>query len=80
MGGSCKASGIIFLVSNLRNLHGTTQVNRNIVPGFYRYLQAQDPAKQIEFADELKVEVSASFFFPFRFPPIEWSNENQDPV
>jgi glutathione S-transferase len=33
-------------------------VNRNIVPGFYRYLQAQEQGKQIEYAEELRVEIS----------------------
>jgi len=32
--------------------------NRNIVPGFYRALQAQEQHKQIEFAQELKTEIS----------------------
>ncbi|KAI5819841.1 putative glutathione transferase [Pyronema omphalodes] len=31
--------------------------NRNIVPGFYRLLQAQDAAKQAEFAAELTAEI-----------------------
>lgn len=34
------------------------QVNRNIVPGFYRYLQAQEQGKQAEYGEELRVEVS----------------------
>lgn len=63
MGGSCKAPSFISPVSNLENLHGATQVNRNIVPGFYRYLQAQDQTKQVEFADELNLEVSFPFLF-----------------
>ncbi|RPA99350.1 hypothetical protein L873DRAFT_1684110 [Choiromyces venosus 120613-1] len=33
-------------------------VNRNIVPGFYRHLQAQEQGKQIEYAEELRVEIS----------------------
>lgn len=32
----------------------TTQINRNIVPGFYRVLQEQNPEKQIEHAKELR--------------------------
>lgn len=34
------------------------QVNRSIVPGFYRYLQAQDDKAQIENAEELKEQIS----------------------
>jgi glutathione S-transferase len=34
------------------------QLNRNIVPTFYRYLQAQELDKQIEHAEELKSEIS----------------------
>jgi glutathione S-transferase len=30
------------------------QINRHIVPSFYRFLQEQDAEKQIEFAEELK--------------------------
>ncbi|KAF8534572.1 glutathione S-transferase [Trichophaea hybrida] len=33
-------------------------VNRNIVPGFYRLLQAQEQSKQIEFAGELTTEIT----------------------
>lgn len=33
-------------------------VTRNIIPGFYRYLQAQEPEKQLEYAAELKAEIS----------------------
>ncbi|TIA19812.1 glutathione S-transferase [Aureobasidium pullulans] len=33
-------------------------VNRSIVPGFYRYLQAQDEKAQIENAEELKEQIS----------------------
>jgi len=33
-------------------------INRHVVPGFYRYLQAQEQEKQIQFAEELKTEVS----------------------
>ncbi|THY92701.1 glutathione S-transferase [Aureobasidium pullulans] len=33
-------------------------VNRSIVPGFYRYLQAQDEKAQIENAGELKEQIS----------------------
>lgn len=32
-------------------------MNRNIVPGFYRYLQAQEQQKQVELAEELRIEV-----------------------
>lgn len=37
---------------------GPKQINRNIVPTFYRYLQAQELDKQIEHAEELKSEIS----------------------
>lgn len=33
------------------------QINRNIIPGFYRLLQEQNSDKQIEYAEELKTEV-----------------------
>ncbi|RPB15015.1 hypothetical protein P167DRAFT_533592 [Morchella conica CCBAS932] len=33
-------------------------VNRNIVPGFYRYLQAQEQQKQVELAEELRIEIA----------------------
>ncbi|CAD0096965.1 unnamed protein product [Aureobasidium vineae] len=33
-------------------------INRNIVPGFYRYLQAQDEKPQIEYAEEFKEQIS----------------------
>ncbi|KAG9692683.1 glutathione S-transferase, partial [Aureobasidium melanogenum] len=33
-------------------------VNRHIVPGFYRYLQAQDEKSQIEHGEELKEQIS----------------------
>ncbi|CAD0113496.1 unnamed protein product [Aureobasidium uvarum] len=33
-------------------------INRNIVPGFYRYLQAQDENSQIEYAEEFKEQIS----------------------
>jgi len=33
-------------------------VNRNIVPGFYRLLQAQEQSKQIEYAVELTAEIA----------------------
>ncbi|KAL7276132.1 hypothetical protein RUND412_000895 [Rhizina undulata] len=53
-------------------------INRNVVPGFYRYLQAQEQSKQVEYAEELKVEVSG---FPLvqvfqqapRSPPFSFS-------
>ena len=35
-----------------------TQVNRNVTPAFYRYLQAQEPDKQVEHATELRNEIS----------------------
>jgi hypothetical protein len=34
------------------------QVNRHIVPGFYRYLQAQEEKSQIEHGEELKEQIS----------------------
>ncbi|MCJ1357205.1 MAG: hypothetical protein MMC33_007201 [Icmadophila ericetorum] len=34
------------------------QVNRNVVPAFYRYLQAQETTKQAEYAVELKDEIT----------------------
>lgn len=34
-----------------------SQINRNIIPSFYRYLQAQDPTNQAEFATELRSEI-----------------------
>lgn len=34
------------------------QVNRHIIPVFYRFLQEQDAAKQIEHAAELKTQIS----------------------
>lgn len=34
------------------------QINRHIVPGFYRVLQAQDPEKQLSNAEELKEDIS----------------------
>jgi len=33
-------------------------VNRNIVPGFYRFLQAQENRAQIQYAEELKSEIA----------------------
>lgn len=33
-------------------------INRQIIPGFYRYLQAQEADKQAEFAGEFKTEIS----------------------
>jgi len=33
-------------------------INRNIVPGFYRFLQAQENRAQIQYAEELKSEIS----------------------
>ncbi|KAI9877326.1 MAG: hypothetical protein M1830_004229, partial [Pleopsidium flavum] len=36
----------------------TDHINRHIVPTFYRYLQAQEPAKQISHAEELKTEIT----------------------
>lgn len=36
----------------------TDHVNRNIVPGFYRLLQAQEQSKQVEFAEELKENIT----------------------
>ncbi|KAI9768336.1 MAG: Glutathione S-transferase U1 [Geoglossum simile] len=33
-------------------------VNRHIIPGFYRYLQAQEIDKQVEYAEELKTEIT----------------------
>jgi len=33
-------------------------INRNIVPGFYRYLQEQDGDKQVEYAGEFKTEIA----------------------
>lgn len=35
----------------------TDHINRNIVPGFYRYLQAQEADKQAEFAGEMKEQI-----------------------
>ncbi|KAI4164104.1 MAG: hypothetical protein LQ342_002340 [Letrouitia transgressa] len=35
----------------------TDHVNRHIVPAFYHYLQAQDPPKQIEGAQELQSQI-----------------------
>lgn len=35
----------------------TDHINRHIVPGFYRLLQAQEEAKQVEFAQELQTEI-----------------------
>jgi len=32
-------------------------INRRIIPGFYRYIQAQEAEKQIEFASEFKNEI-----------------------
>ncbi|KAI9847546.1 MAG: hypothetical protein M1838_000845, partial [Thelocarpon superellum] len=34
------------------------EINRHIIPGFYRCLQTQDVGKQVEHAEELKVEIS----------------------
>ena len=34
------------------------QINRHIVPAFYRYLQTQEPPKQLEYATELRTEIS----------------------
>ena len=36
----------------------TPQINRNIIPSFYRYLQSQEPSKQAEFAAELRSEIA----------------------
>lgn len=38
--------------------HTPPQINRNIIPSFYRYLQAQEPSKQAEFAAELRSEIA----------------------
>lgn len=38
--------------------HSLIQINRNIIPSFYRYLQAQEPSKQAEFAAELRSELT----------------------
>jgi hypothetical protein len=38
------------------------KVNRNIVPGFYRFLQEQTQAKQIEYAEEFKEHVGQTRF------------------
>jgi len=45
-----------------REMHGagpitSVKVNRNIVPGFYRFLQAQENQAQIQYSEELKNEV-----------------------
>ncbi|KAJ9647863.1 hypothetical protein H2199_001639 [Coniosporium tulheliwenetii] len=32
-------------------------INRHIIPSFYRFLQEQDPQKQVTLADELKTEI-----------------------
>ncbi|KAK5009025.1 hypothetical protein LTR39_005029, partial [Cryomyces antarcticus] len=36
----------------------TDHVNRHVIPGFYRFLQEQDQGKQVEYAEELKTEIS----------------------
>jgi glutathione S-transferase len=41
----------------LNKLTRYLQINRHIIPGFYRYLQEQDPEKQAEFAGEFKTEI-----------------------
>ncbi|KAK3060246.1 hypothetical protein LTS18_008977, partial [Coniosporium uncinatum] len=33
-------------------------INRHIIPGFYRFLQEQDQSKQVQYAEELKTEIS----------------------
>ncbi|MCJ1269220.1 hypothetical protein MMC22_009109 [Lobaria immixta] len=33
-------------------------INRNIIPSFYRYLQSQEPSKQVELAAELRSEIA----------------------
>ena len=33
-------------------------INRHVIPAFYRYLQAQEPEKQVEFAGELKGHIA----------------------
>lgn len=38
--------------------HSSVQINRNIIPSFYRYLQCQEPSKQAEFAGELRSEIA----------------------
>lgn len=35
-----------------------TQINRHIIPSFYRYLLAQDAPKQLDFATELRNEIT----------------------
>ena len=42
--------------SKLKSIH--VQINRHIVPSFYRYLQAQDAPKQVDFATELRTEIT----------------------
>ena len=35
-----------------------TQINRHIIPSFYRYLQAQEAPKQVDFGTELRNEIT----------------------
>jgi glutathione S-transferase len=42
----------------LQPLTNFLQINRHIIPGFYRYLQEQDPETQAKYAGEFKTEIS----------------------
>ncbi|GME25496.1 putative glutathione transferase [Neofusicoccum parvum] len=33
-------------------------INRHLIPGFYRFLQEQDSSKQVQYAEELKTQIS----------------------
>ena len=48
---------IITQISLRKDLHDL-QVNRNITPAFYRYLQAQEVDQQINLATELRAEIA----------------------
>lgn len=51
---------VLYSQSNRHTLltRSPAQINRNIIPSFYRYLQSQEPSKQAEFAAELRSEIT----------------------
>jgi len=42
--------------NNSEQLLKLVQINRSVVPSFYRFLQEQDSEKQVDYAEELKQE------------------------
>jgi glutathione S-transferase len=46
------------LFCDVNNLTDQNQINRHIIPSFYRVLQEQDPQKQVTHTRDLKDEIS----------------------